>query len=116
MNALQALACAAVFAMAASGAAGAAGASGTSRPYTLADLDWIEGTWRASQVDASGVHSEAEEHWGAAIGESLRKTGVSADAVTITISHWAPQRCRSLGAGRYALVCNASVRRREMLG
>jgi hypothetical protein len=70
MNALQALACAAVFAMAASGAAGAAGAAGTSRPYTLADLDWIEGTWRAQQVDASGVRAESEEHWGAAIGES----------------------------------------------
>lgn len=67
MKALQALACAALLGLAASGAAGAVG---TERPYTLADLDWIEGTWRASQVDASGVHSEAEEHWGAAIGES----------------------------------------------
>lgn len=67
MNALRALACATIFAMAASGASGAAG---TSRPYTLADLDWIEGTWRARQVDASGVRTESEEHWGAAIGES----------------------------------------------
>lgn len=38
--------------------------------FTLADLDWVEGIWRAEQVDASGVPSVAEEHWGAAIGES----------------------------------------------
>lgn len=42
----------------------------TVRPFTLADLDWIEGTWRTFQTDASGAPSEAEEHWGAAIGES----------------------------------------------
>ncbi|MBI5168006.1 MAG: hypothetical protein HZA61_00820 [Candidatus Eisenbacteria bacterium] len=57
-HALHALACAAMLATA------------NARPFTLADLDWIEGTWRAVQTDATGVRSEAEEHWGAAIGES----------------------------------------------
>ncbi len=58
MNALQAVACAMLV------------ATGAARPFTLADLDWIEGTWTSSRTDASGVRSEAEEHWGAAIGES----------------------------------------------
>ena len=64
MSAARAIACAALLATAGPGASGAA------RTFTLADLDWIEGTWRASQTDASGVHAESEEHWGAAIGES----------------------------------------------
>lgn len=58
MNALQAFACAMLV------------AAGAARPFTLADLDWIEGTWTSSRTDASGVRTEAEEHWGAAIGES----------------------------------------------
>ncbi len=45
-------------------------AAAVARPFTLADLDWIEGTWRSESVDAKGVRSIAEEHWGAAIGET----------------------------------------------
>lgn len=45
-------------------------AAAVARPFTLADLEWIEGTWRSESVDAKGVRSVAEEHWGAAIGET----------------------------------------------
>lgn len=42
----------------------------TARAFTLADLDWIEGTWRSEGAGEHGERSVAEEHWGATIGET----------------------------------------------
>lgn len=60
MNALQRAAIGASLVIAATAA----------RPYTLADLAWIEGTWRSVRVEPNGERVEQEEHWGPAIGET----------------------------------------------
>ena len=44
--------------------------SNRTRPYSLADLAWLEGTWRGAGANAAGDTTIDEEHWGAAIGES----------------------------------------------